>query len=113
MESPFNVCVGKEWYRYPSSYLLPNSMRLKFVKSDFEGQLPAEFKEDFTTAIEEEKEWITKGRMQVEKTLSVKRKRVRAWTWDGAAESPAGMNDLNEEVPARYVSRNAMNLDSC
>jgi alpha-1,2-mannosyltransferase len=22
--SYFNICVGKEWYRYPSSFFLPN-----------------------------------------------------------------------------------------
>lgn len=37
-----NVCYGKEWYRYPSSFFLPSSKRyrLRFIKSDFSGQLP-------------------------------------------------------------------------
>ncbi|KAK7204747.1 Alg9-like mannosyltransferase family-domain-containing protein [Myxozyma melibiosi] len=38
-----NVCVGREWYRYPSSYFLPENMRLKFIQSDFDGMLPTEF----------------------------------------------------------------------
>lgn len=39
------VCLGKEWYRFPSSYYLPNGMRAKFVKSAFDGLLPGEFNE--------------------------------------------------------------------
>lgn len=37
-----NVCYGKEWYRYPSSFFLPDSKRyrMRFIKSEFTGQLP-------------------------------------------------------------------------
>lgn len=37
-----NVCYGKEWYRYPSSFLLPSSSRyrMRFIRSEFRGQLP-------------------------------------------------------------------------
>ena len=42
-----NVCVGREWYRYPSSFFLPNeNTRLAFVKSGFNGLLPGDFKEN-------------------------------------------------------------------
>ncbi|KAK9259430.1 Alg9-like mannosyltransferase family-domain-containing protein [Lipomyces tetrasporus] len=44
-DPPLNVCVGREWYRFPSSYFLPKNMRLKFIKSDFNGMLPTEFAE--------------------------------------------------------------------
>ncbi|KAA0716457.1 Alpha-1,2-mannosyltransferase ALG9 [Triplophysa tibetana] len=37
---PVNVCVGKEWYRFPSSFLLPNNWHLQFIQSEFRGQLP-------------------------------------------------------------------------
>ena len=40
-----NVCLGKEWYRFPSSYLLPDRVRPKFIKSEFSGLLPGEFSE--------------------------------------------------------------------
>ncbi|KAF2878147.1 Alg9-like mannosyltransferase family-domain-containing protein [Massariosphaeria phaeospora] len=40
-----NVCLGKEWYRFPSSYLLPDQVRAKFIKSEFYGLLPGEFSE--------------------------------------------------------------------
>ncbi|XP_060082663.1 alpha-1,2-mannosyltransferase ALG9-like [Ylistrum balloti] len=39
-----NICVGKEWYRFPSSFFLPGeNWSLKFVESDFKGQLPQPF----------------------------------------------------------------------
>ena len=39
-----SVCVGDEWYRYPSSFFLPgSSYRLQFVKSGFDGMLPIAF----------------------------------------------------------------------
>ncbi|KAL9651032.1 hypothetical protein ABK040_012776 [Willaertia magna] len=44
---PVNVCVGKEWYRFPSSFFLPTSntfdVRLRFLKSGFSGLLPKYF----------------------------------------------------------------------
>ena len=38
-----NVCLGKEWYRFPSHFLLPQDMSAKFIKSEFSGLLPGEF----------------------------------------------------------------------
>ncbi|CAB3366704.1 Hypothetical predicted protein [Cloeon dipterum] len=36
-----NVCVGKEWHRFPSSFFLPNNRwNLRFIESEFKGQLP-------------------------------------------------------------------------
>ncbi|KAJ1547965.1 mannosyltransferase, partial [Nowakowskiella sp. JEL0078] len=42
------LCVGKEWYRFPSHYLLPGNMRLRFIQSDFRGQLPGYFQDDLS-----------------------------------------------------------------
>lgn len=40
------VCVGTEWYRFPSSFFLPGpEYRLQFVKSGFDGLLPRPFEE--------------------------------------------------------------------
>ena len=39
-----NVCVGKEWYRFPSSFYLPSEKwKLRFLRSEFKGQLPKEY----------------------------------------------------------------------
>ena len=49
-----NVCVGKEWYRFPSSFFIPESLdtaakkqewRFRFVPAGFGGQLPGNFNE--------------------------------------------------------------------
>ncbi|GBB88318.1 hypothetical protein RclHR1_14890008 [Rhizophagus clarus] len=45
INNPINLCIGKEWYRFPSHYFLPDGVRLRFLKSDFNGQLPKYFLE--------------------------------------------------------------------
>lgn len=40
---PYSLCMGKEWYRFPSSFFLPDhpvQVELKFLQSGFTGQLP-------------------------------------------------------------------------
>ncbi|KAH8698593.1 Alg9-like mannosyltransferase family-domain-containing protein [Talaromyces proteolyticus] len=69
------VCLGKEWYRFPSSFFLPDSMRAKFIRSEFSGLLPGEFPDANS----------------MDALLA------------GTAAIPAGMNDLNEEDPLKYV----------
>lgn len=72
-----SVCFGKEWYRFPSSYHLPNSMHAKFVKSEFDGLLPGQFAEG----------------------------QVGHGFWAGAWLEPPGMNDQNIEDMGKYVSQ--------
>ncbi|KAL4909636.1 hypothetical protein BDW74DRAFT_165072 [Aspergillus multicolor] len=70
-----SVCFGKEWYRFPSSFFLPNGMRAKFVQSEFRGLLPGEFQDasDFSDLLE------------------------------GTSQAPEGMNDRNEEDTGKYT----------
>lgn len=93
---PVSVCVGKEWYRFPSSFLLPHkcvsrvssdtnfhsfpancwisplsSWQLHFIQSEFRGQLPQPY---------------AAGPLATQVI-------------------PAHMNDQNLEEPTRYVSR--------
>ncbi|XP_075236016.1 alpha-1,2-mannosyltransferase Alg9 [Lycorma delicatula] len=43
-QQPVNICVGKEWYRFPSSFFLPgDNWQLQFLKSEFRGQLPQQY----------------------------------------------------------------------
>lgn len=43
-DTRINVCVGKEWYRFPGSFFLPGpNVQLRFVRSNFHGQLPQPF----------------------------------------------------------------------
>ncbi|VDM83463.1 unnamed protein product [Strongylus vulgaris] len=83
---PLSLCVGKEWYRYPSSFFLPQTaidgrsrkrgVHLHFLKSEFSGLLP---------------KYYPQGR------LPFITRRI-----------PTEMNDLNQEEMSRYVP-----LDSC
>lgn len=42
----YNVCVGKDWHRFPNSFFLPSEQfRIRFLKSEFKGILPAYFDE--------------------------------------------------------------------
>lgn len=72
-----NVCLGKEWYRFPSHYLLPPDMHTKFIKSEFSGLLPGEFHEGVSG-----------------QGLGL---------FPGAWLEPPGMNDQNLEDPGKYT----------
>ena len=76
------VCIGKEWYRFPSSYFLPDGTKAKFIKSDFNGLLPGEFSEAGTGFGLYPGTWLV----------------------------PPGMNDRNEEDPGKYVSLRVLQL---
>ncbi|KAA8916012.1 hypothetical protein TRICI_001827 [Trichomonascus ciferrii] len=75
-----NVCVGREWYRFPSSYFLGDHLRLKFVKSGFDGLLPGEFYEP--NGLPDTRAW---------------------WNREGTWLIPKGMNSQNLEDPDKYV----------
>ena len=51
--TPINVCIGKDWYRFPSSFFLPSTRyNIRFIESEFRGILPAYYsKEDNATQI--------------------------------------------------------------
>ena len=70
-----SVCFGKEWYRFPSSYFLPQDMHAKFVRSEFRGLLPGEFSEA----------------------------RTGFGFWSGTWLPTMGLNDQNQEDMGKYV----------
>ncbi|OMH79066.1 Alpha-1,2-mannosyltransferase ALG9 [Zancudomyces culisetae] len=37
------VCMGGDWYRFPSHFFLPPQFKLEFITSDFTAQLPGNF----------------------------------------------------------------------
>lgn len=78
---PFNVtlCVGKEWHRFPGSYLVPDGVRVEWIKSEFDGMLPGHFKPT-----------PREGGLQARPL--------------GTQSIPHGLNDLNKEEPSFYVS---------
>ncbi|KAI9270859.1 Alg9-like mannosyltransferase family-domain-containing protein [Sporodiniella umbellata] len=86
-----NVCLGQEWYRFPSQFFLPSDTRVQFVKSGFNGQLPKNFEEDWTVGSYED----VNG--------EIKNYRKRVYGWLGARQAPQGFNDINMEDPSVYV----------
>lgn len=38
-----NVCIAKEWHRIPGNFFMPKNHNLRFVRSHFNGILPAYF----------------------------------------------------------------------
>lgn len=69
------VCLGKEWYRFPSSYFLPSGTRARFVKSAFDGLLPGQFNET----------------------------KFGFGLFPGTWLEPSGMNDQNIGDPGKYI----------
>lgn len=81
-EFNLTLCYGKEWHRYPSSFLIPSSVKVEFIKSEFNGLLPTHFA---TNAGKDQSGW---------------------WPYPQTRFAPAGLNDLNKEQPAFYVRFN-------
>ena len=68
------VCFGKDWYRFPTSFLLPDGVRAKFVKNEFDGLLPGDFNEGRELGL-----------------------------FQGTWMTPSGMNDRNQEDVGKYT----------
>ncbi|CAG8714776.1 6466_t:CDS:2, partial [Funneliformis mosseae] len=82
LNNPINLCIGKEWYRFPSHYFLPEGVRLRFLKSDFNRQLPKYFLE----------------RTYVDSNNKTKLSAEREGTWT----IQEGFNNYNLEEVDRY-----------
>lgn len=89
------VCTGKEWFRFPSHYLIPPGMRFKFIKSRFSGLLPHTFG-NFTT----EKLAINEGLDAYVRKLQ---NQPRAYSF-----SVPNVNDLNQ-----YESDRVIDISNC
>lgn len=40
---PVTICMGGEWYTFPSHFFLPNNARLEYIFDNFHGELPQHF----------------------------------------------------------------------
>ncbi|KAF5388589.1 hypothetical protein D9757_004689 [Collybiopsis confluens] len=73
------LCYGKEWHRFPGHYLVPDGVKVEFIKSEFDGLLPGHFSAestDFTTSL---------------------------WPRPQTRVVPQDQNDLNREELSHYV----------
>lgn len=41
---PVTVCIGGDWYTFPSHFFLPPNARLQYVRGNFHGQLPQHYR---------------------------------------------------------------------
>ncbi|KAH9937363.1 glycosyltransferase family 22 protein [Fomitopsis serialis] len=73
-----HMCIGKEWYRFPGHFLVPDGVQVDWIKSEFDGMLPAHF-------VETNAEWGLPARVLSTRTV------------------PPSLNDLNKEAPEFYV----------
>ncbi|KAI5477022.1 alpha-1,2-mannosyltransferase, glycosyltransferase family 22 protein [Pseudohyphozyma bogoriensis] len=70
------LCLGKEWHRFPSHFLVPDEVEVRFIKSEFDGILP--------------KVWEEPGP-------------GKGLFGRATGVVPEGMNELNKEEMDRYV----------
>ncbi|KAG0020165.1 mannosyltransferase [Entomortierella chlamydospora] len=98
------VCVGKEWYRFPSHYFLPEGARLGLIKSHFDGLLPGEFKESLGD------EELPPMPMKPSAAKGKEHQPMRIdWRWSaerrpGTSFVPLQMNNENKEVQEHYIT---------
>lgn len=69
------LCYGKDWYRFPSSYLLPQNVDVEFIESEFDGILPAHWPEGGSASL-----------------------------LNNIRQIPPNMNDQNKQEKDRFVS---------
>ncbi|KAF9901502.1 mannosyltransferase [Linnemannia zychae] len=98
------VCVGKEWYRFPSHYFLPEGAKLGLIKSHFDGLLPGEFHESINGSEElpqlEAQPSANAGKTHMPFRID--------WRWSaerrpGTSYVPLLMNNENKEVQEHYT----------
>ena len=86
-EFDLTLCLGKEWHRFTGHYLVPNGIRVDFVKSEFDGMLPRHFDE-------------TESNHGNDTLLSLSR---MWWSKPQTTFVPEDLNDLNKEDLSHYV----------
>ena len=74
MSVPQTVCLGKDWYRFPTHFLLPEGYQARFIRSEFDGLLPGLFTNN------------------------------RSGIWSATYQIPEGMNDVNAFESNKVIS---------
>jgi len=91
-EFDLRLCVGKEWHRFPGSYLIPAGIKVDFVKSEFDGMLPRHFDEHSASPV------VAQGSTLIGALSN------RFWFKPQTSYVPSDLNDLNKEDLSHYVS---------
>ncbi|CAF1328922.1 unnamed protein product [Adineta ricciae] len=66
-----NVCIGKDWYRFPSHYLLPQNSKLSFLRSEFRGQLPKAYSQEKNATRLRENHFNDANKEQVDRYINL------------------------------------------
>ena len=67
--------MGKEWYRFPSHFFLPSqNWKVKFVKSEFRGQLPQMYAEDENATVIERPNFNDLNKEETDRYVKVSKK---------------------------------------
>lgn len=91
-DEPLRLCYGKEWHRFPSTYLVPDGVKVDFIQSEFRGILPKHF------ARGEEAKSANASVHPFSQYAST------LWPWSIFTQPMrTGFNDLNREEMDRYV----------
>jgi alpha-1,2-mannosyltransferase len=80
------LCLGKEWHRFPSHFLVPDEVEVRFFRSEFDGILP--------------KVWEEGGE-------------GKGLLGRATAVTPTGMNDENRQEVDRFVRSLFAHLIAC
>ncbi|KAK4048882.1 mannosyltransferase [Microbotryomycetes sp. JL201] len=81
------LCLGKEWYRFPGHFLVPDPVEVRFVQSAFNGILP--------------KVWDVSDQSQ---RGSGNKSQIGHGLFGRSTHLvPSGMNSMNQHEPDRYV----------
>jgi alpha-1,2-mannosyltransferase len=95
-EELLRLCYGKEWFRFPATYLVPDGVSVDFVKSEFDGILPKHFK---------------RAQDDTDITIASGLDIWLGWIWpwkDWTRVVHSSFNDMNREEPDQYVD-----VDTC
>ncbi|WVQ93059.1 hypothetical protein IAU59_000123 [Kwoniella sp. CBS 9459] len=43
LEPPVTLCYGTEWHRFPSSFLIPEGVKVQWIQTEFDGMMPRQW----------------------------------------------------------------------
>lgn len=66
-----HVCIGKDWYRFPSHFLLPSKCELSFIRSEFRGQLPKAYSQLKNATRLVEKHFNDENREEIDRYIDI------------------------------------------
>lgn len=70
--SSISVCMGGDWYTFPSHFFLPNAASLNYVSDNFHGLLPQHYSTTNGTSCEPTQPFNDRNEEQTERYLEIK-----------------------------------------